>query len=71
MKTEINKNSKRLINEKLFLKFVSYNTSNKEDSKKTLALVIFLIIKEKEFLKKKISHFNKNLFKRFKLKYLI
>ena len=42
MKTEINKNSKRLINEKLFLKFVSYNTSNKEDSKKTLAFSNFL-----------------------------
>ena len=48
MKTEITKILKRLIDEKLFLKFVSYNTSNK-DIKKTLAFSNFLIIKEKNF----------------------
>tara|TARA_B100001057_G_C22488265_1_gene809160 strand:- start:395 stop:568 length:174 start_codon:yes stop_codon:yes gene_type:complete len=41
MKSEINENSKNLINEKLFLKYVSYNTSNKKDSKKTIAFSNF------------------------------
>ena len=53
MKTEINKNSKRLINEKLFLKFVSYNTSNKEDSKKTLAFSNFFNNKGKRIFEEK------------------
>ena len=53
MKTEINKNSKRLINEKLFLKFVSYNTSNKEDSKKTLAFSNFFNYKGKRIFEEK------------------
>ena len=36
MKSEICENSKKLINEKLFLKYVSYNKLNKKDSKKTI-----------------------------------
>ena len=41
MKSEINENSKKLINEKLFLKYVSYNSLNKKDSKKTIAFSNF------------------------------
>ena len=36
MKSEICENSKKLINEKLFLKYVSYNKLNKKDLKKTI-----------------------------------
>ena len=41
MKSEICENSKKLINEKLFLKYVSYNKLNKKDSKKTIAFSNF------------------------------
>ena len=41
MKFEIYENSKKLINEKLFLKYVSYNKLNKKDSKKTIAFSNF------------------------------
>ena len=41
MKSEIYENSKKLINEKLFLKYVSYNKLNKKDSKKTIAFSNF------------------------------
>ena len=41
MKSEISENSKKEINNKLFLKFVSFNSSNKKDSNKTIALSNF------------------------------
>ena len=41
MKTEIKENSRKLINEKLFLKYVSFNSLNKKDSKKTIAFSNF------------------------------
>ena len=41
MKSEICENSKKLINEKLFLKYVSYNKLNKKDSKKTISFSNF------------------------------
>ena len=41
MKSEICENSKKLINGKLFLKYVSYNKLNKKDSKKTIAFSNF------------------------------
>jgi hypothetical protein len=50
MKSEICENSKKLISEKLFLKYVSYNKLNKKDSKKTIAFSNFFDKMVTEFL---------------------
>ncbi len=42
MDAEISTKSKRAIEKKLFLKFVSFNKSNEEELKKTIALTDFL-----------------------------
>ena len=42
MKSEITPKSKKAIENKLFLKFVSFNKSNEEELKKTIALSDFL-----------------------------
>ena len=42
MKAEIAAKSKKLIEDKLFFKFVSFNQANEEEIKKTIALKNFL-----------------------------
>ena len=42
MKAEIGAKSKKLIEDKLFCKFVSFNQANEEEIKKTIALKSFL-----------------------------
>ena len=42
MKAEIGAKSKKLIEDKLFFKFVSFNGANEEEMQKTIALTNFL-----------------------------